>query len=340
MLKRSFATSTKLAIKSNVRSFHSTRQSQIDLQTLVVSVIQPCCDSLQYIHNSTGLPWYAVIPIVTIGFRTTVTLPLAIWNRLRVRKQTSLAPLVSASFPIYRANLTARPISDTRKKNLTYEQITHLSKKQTNLFQKKLFKLNNCQRYKSLLLPLIQFPLWITLSISIRSICGSSNFKMDGLIIDHNDMKQLSNEGCLWFPDLLISDQYGILPIIYGTFMMFNLEWNRRILLGSASVSKNRALTNYEYTPSRIPLMLLTNLMRLGVASFMTIGTQVPTALSLYWVCSNLFSMLQNIFLDGFLPINNGKKLIENELKRNELKNDELKLLMDKKSLELKNQIN
>ena len=64
-------------------------------------------ESFQAIHEFSGLPWWALIPITTFTLRSIWTLPLAIFQR-KNSKQSSLRPLVSAMNPVLKMNLAKK----------------------------------------------------------------------------------------------------------------------------------------------------------------------------------------------------------------------------------------
>ena len=62
----------------------------------------------------------------------------------------------------------------------------------------------------------------------------------------------------------------------------------------------------------------MANVSRMAVVFLMAISLHAPTALTLYWLSSQVFSLVQNVFLDLFLPISftPHKRLDHTRLKR------------------------
>ncbi|KAG7666200.1 COX18 [[Candida] subhashii] len=272
-------------------------------------------ESFQQVHQYTGLPWWALIPIATFTLRSIWTMPLAVLQRKRLQKQSALRPIISATNPILKMNL-AKQVNKAKAKatkqlekidsgksedyselsnplvNMKYEQILILSAKETRKRQKQLFKRFNIQIYKNFLLPIFQIPLWIIMSITMRDLSGWSSW--DNL---HNKALDptLYTEGLLWFTDLTINDSLHVFPLLLGITSLANIEWSFKTL----------ELSRLTKRQSRRPTFIdaMGNLSRLMVIFMMSISTQAPVALTLYWLSSQLYSLIQNIIMDLLMPI-------------------------------------
>lgn len=75
----------------------------------------------------------------------------------------------------------------------------------------KLFKEHNCSPFNSLLLPLVQVPLFMTLFFAVR-----------GMVL--LPVPQLKEGGLGWFMDLTAADPYYILPVTSLIFQLGVLE--------------------------------------------------------------------------------------------------------------------
>lgn len=267
---------------ARIRGFHSSAPRNFEF----IDVLSPIHDTFLYAHNS-GLQWHTLLPLSAFAFRSVITLPLSISNRLRARKQHELQPILSASVPIMRAKLAATQAA--KNGTLTPEQIHVLANKERRNRRVKLFKEHKCQVWKSVVfLPAVQVPLWIVMSLVVRAMCGWS--VLEGIPLEPS----LKDDSFLWCKDLTTADPYGALPLSIGTMALVNMEWNAM------------QLTNNSPTPGAKPPLVsrvLTNMSRFGVLIFMTITFQAPSALCLYWLASNGFSLMQNFLLDTFLPL-------------------------------------
>ncbi|ONH69728.1 Mitochondrial inner membrane protein COX18 [Cyberlindnera fabianii] len=251
-----------------------------------------------------GLPWWLFIPATTIAVRATLTLPLAIIQRKRLQIQASLRPIVASMGPILRLKLAQRAVQAKAKETsntqegaqfikgaasaLSYDQIVVLTAKERRKRQQALFKDHGCEMWKNMLLPVMQIPIWIALSATFRELSGFTDVSASPLD------PTLTLEGIKFATDLSIADPTGILPIALGTLMITNVEWNyANYQLTRTSVSRSKRIT---------PQESLLNLARFGAVFLMAISTQAPAALVLYWISSNLFSLLQNMVFGYFPP--------------------------------------
>ncbi|KAI5968129.1 COX18 [Candida theae] len=288
----------------------STRQFSFD-HNAIVNTFTHAFESL---HETSGLPWWALIPITTFALRSVWTLPLAIIQRKRIQKQSALKPIVSALNPILKMNLAKRvqrakqlqqasssttTATDESVKaaqaplaNMTYEQILLLSSKETRKRQKQLFKKHNVQIWKNFILPTFQVPLWIIMSLTMRDLSGWSSW--DNL---HNKAldPSLYVEGCLWFQDLAVADPMHVFPLILGVISLCNVEWTFRTL------ELSRLTQRLKYRPNLTDAV--GNFARMSIVFMMAISIHAPAALVLYWISSQVFSLVQNVVLDIRYPI-------------------------------------
>lgn len=75
---------------------------------------------------------------------------------------------------------------------------------------------------KSLLLPLAQIPLWVTLSLTLRRLTASPlPFGLETLPAP---IPALHDAGFLWFTDLTLPDSTWVFPLIVGSSYLLNVE--------------------------------------------------------------------------------------------------------------------
>jgi|SRR6266498_910905 len=81
---------------------------------------------LEFIHNSTNLPWWATILISTILLRTLLTLPIAIIQQKSGAKMLSLQPQIMEVFEKLKHDV----VREVKKRNGSYEEFqSELTKK-------------------------------------------------------------------------------------------------------------------------------------------------------------------------------------------------------------------
>lgn len=276
------------------------RHFLMDSITLVTTFTQ----AFQSFHDYSSIPYYALIPLATFSLRTVWTLPLSILQRRRLIKQAEFRPIVSALNPILKYRLGSKVMHAQAKlkskdtifpdatANMKYEQIILLVAKEVRKRQKKLFRDNNIQLWKNFILPAFQIPLWIIMSVTMRNLSGWSTF--DSLSNKPLDLS-LYTEGLLWFQDLTLADNLHALPLLIGITAIANVEWTFKTLELARPSRKNNLRISF--------VDAVSNISRMSVVFLMAISLHAPAALSLYWLSSQLYSLIQNVILDLFMPV-------------------------------------
>lgn len=262
--------------------------------------ISPFSEALISMHQASGLPWWSFVPLATITFRSVFTLPIAILQRKRLQRQHQLRPLIDSMYPILKFNLMHNTRSSSSSAPLTYEQVTLLLAKEKRKRQTQLFKQHKCETWKSFLLPMVQVPLWVLLSLTMRNISGWAD---DTAILDPT----LSTQGISWLSDLAAADPNGVLPVVLGAVSLANLEFVLKF--NSASVSMVQGSQNQQSSRRVSMFNAITSVSRMSVVFFMGIASQAPAVLGLYWVSSNMFSLLQNLAFQYTWPLRKSIKL-------------------------------
>lgn len=276
------------------RAFHSSKQQSLDFS--FVSILEPVHSAVEFSHEFTGLSWHWIIPLSTFLVRSCTTLPVAIINRRRTQKQAELQPLLGAVAPILRARLAQVATANSRGVQLSNEQIEVLAVKERRKRRVELFRRHKCQAWKSLvLLPSVQLPLWISLSLVFRAMCGWSN--LSSIPVEPG----FKTDTFLWCTDLVEADPFGALPIIIGILGLANVEWNAINTMNRAAATPSSS-SAASYAGPTVP-RIVANISRVGILFFMTMSFQAPTAVCLYWVSSGAFSLIQNIAFDYLMPL-------------------------------------
>lgn len=271
------------------------------------------------LHAFSGLPWWAFIPLTTFSLRLFITSPISVIQRIGLQKQNELRPIAKAMAPVFRVKLAqaaqnAQIKRDTLTKanpdlqftpnplaDLNYQKITILTAREKIKRQKALFKQYGVQSYKFMILPLIQIPLWVSLSFIFRSITGWNDSTKLPLVDGGNFDPSLTQESFLHILDMSSQDPYFIAPIVLGLSVLTNAEWNfKTAQLMNWTQSKEQQIGKI-HRPKMFDVIM--TLSRCGLMFLIAVSTQAPFALVWYWIWSNLFSLGQNILLDRYLPL-------------------------------------
>lgn len=274
-----------------------------------ISVFQGVSETLISIHNASSLPWVVLIPVGTILLRTVTTLPLSIWQRKRIVKQQELRKLVQAVPPVTKLRLAASTAensitssgsatsellggSTARSRTLTPEQITLLAVKETRKRQKRLFAKYNVQMWKNAILPLVQVPLWVTVSMGIRALTEKR-------LLETNTGELLNSIVPPTLDLTLPLDSLPMLiPLVLGSLALTNVEYNGKALTSTRASNAGIELATDEHSRAAQAMASILNLSRFGCIFMMGISFQAPLLLSLYWISSQLYSFTQNLILN------------------------------------------
>ncbi|QSL64905.1 hypothetical protein MERGE_002209 [Pneumocystis wakefieldiae] len=214
-----------------------------------VGFLQQC---LEYIYVYTGLPWWASIATLTVIIRFCMV-PFLIGM---IRNLSTLALI----HPQVQRHMKA--LKEAQLEGDTIEQV-----KRTQSIQK-LFKEYQVNPLKSLAMPFIQMPVFVSFYLACSRM---ASLPVPGL----------KHGGLAWFTDLSASDPYFILPFLNSSLMFINLELGSEV---GSSASTNATMKMRTFFRM---IILLT--------PFFTINFQ--SAVFCYWITSNIFSLGQGFML-------------------------------------------
>ncbi|XP_075400330.1 cytochrome c oxidase assembly protein COX18, mitochondrial isoform X1 [Tenrec ecaudatus] len=222
-------------------------------------------------HAATGLPWWGSILLTTVAVRGAVTLPLAVYQHYILAKVENLQPEIKniARHLNQEVSVRANQLGwSKRVARLTY--LRHMRKLVSELYVR-----DNCHPFKATLLVWIQLPMWICISVALRNFSIGATHS-EGFSVQ----EQLAAGGVLWFPDLTALDSTWILPISVGVTNLLIVE--------IFALQKN-GMTHFQ--------KYVTYFVR-GISVLMIpIAATVPSSIVLYWLCSSLMGLSQNLLL-------------------------------------------
>ncbi|CAI2165662.1 18750_t:CDS:2 [Funneliformis geosporum] len=237
---------------------------------------------LEFMHNSTALPWWATILISTILLRTLLTLPIAIIQQKSGARMISLQPQIMDMFE----KLKHEVVREVKNRNGTYEEFQRELTKRFRTKINEIYKANKCSPIRNYLLPWVQIPLFISNSLTLRHIVDSAAHSSSDPITGSNaldistiTLDSLTNGGTLWFNDLTLSDPTFIFPLAIGITNFFNIEVHSWSLKSQPSLRSK----------------ILKNLSRVLSVLMIPVASQAPMAICLYWLSSSTFSIGQNL---------------------------------------------
>ncbi|KAI8646218.1 60Kd inner membrane protein-domain-containing protein [Parasitella parasitica] len=175
-------------------------------------------ESILYSIHNTGMPWWATIAASTLLLRTTMTLPIAIYQQRSIGTMINLAPMVQS----WAETLKVQLAKENRQHGWPYQKYQQELQKQYRRKVKSIYAHHGCARWKLLLLPWIQIPLFVSMSLTLRHLTAyplpwlgqTSDLPASGL----------SDGGLAWFVDLTAVDPTMAVPIMIGAGNLINVE--------------------------------------------------------------------------------------------------------------------
>ncbi|KAJ5748136.1 uncharacterized protein N7511_009832 [Penicillium nucicola] len=283
--------------RPQIRHFHPTRPASFSVINIALDTSSAF---IHGVHTVTYLPWVLSIPLTAVIVRTFVALPLQIFTKYHATREKRLSPLLQSWAAHYQADARRFANVTDAKRYLN----SHMTKRTLSL--RKHWKVNPFYRPVTFL----QLPVFLTLMESLRCMSGNNNGILLRLLsywegsADPTQAPQslhltieptLATEGALWFPDLLVGDQTGILPVLLTASILHNVtsNWKKKTLL---SVADLPSLQMYKES-FLIGLRSFVQVMAVyvGTACFFS---QIPVALLLYWITSTNVATLQSWYLE------------------------------------------
>uniref|UniRef100_A0A8C0LTA9 Cytochrome c oxidase assembly factor COX18 n=1 Tax=Canis lupus dingo TaxID=286419 RepID=A0A8C0LTA9_CANLU len=138
-----------------------------------------------------------------------------------------------------------------------------------------LYVRDNCHPFKATILVWIQFPMWIFMSVALRNFSTGAAHS-EGFSVQ----EQLATDGILWFPDLTALDSTWILPISVGVINLLIVE-----IFALQKIGMSRFQTYITYFVRAVSVLMI------------PVAATVPSSIVLYWLCSSLMGLSQNLLL-------------------------------------------
>ncbi|KAF6208265.1 hypothetical protein GE061_016719 [Apolygus lucorum] len=228
-----------------------------------------------YVHDFTGLPWWATVVIITATLRTFITFPLAIYQSYILAKVENLSKLDMPEIaPEVKKMVKLRAAAENwTEKRASLQYKIEMKKRWDELIVK-----NNCHPFKSTVTLWVQIPTWIFYSAALRNLAYMIPAEDVGSQLAY---LQLTVGGLLWIPNLAIPDSTWLLPVILGltNLMIIEMQAVRRF-------SKPTRFQRY-----------VTNFFRIFSVALIPISSTVPSVLCLYWTTSSALALVQNFVL-------------------------------------------
>lgn len=228
------------------------------------------------LHRATGLPWWATIVVATGALRSITTLPLAVFvHRNAAKMQIDAAPFLEA----WKERIAVDLRAQYRREGRSFQEFEAAFREQWAKRVRSVLKEQGVRGPAfSLAVPLVQMPMWIAVSLTIRRMSAAPLLWFEPL---PEPVAGFTNGGIFSWTDLSQPVGSYAIPIAIGVTNLFNIQWGvwtRR----AAAKSWHRYITH---------------LMRVLSIAMIPAAASVPSALAIYWLSSSGFSVLQNAAL-------------------------------------------
>ncbi|XP_007523608.1 cytochrome c oxidase assembly protein COX18, mitochondrial isoform X2 [Erinaceus europaeus] len=228
-------------------------------------------EALLCAHAASGLPWWGSIVLTTALLRGAVTLPLAAYQHYILAKVENLQPEIKNIARNLNQEVTVRANQLGWSKRVA--RLTYL--KNMKRLVSELYVRDNCHPFKATVLVWIQLPMWIVMSVALRNF-STGTAHSEGFSVQ----EQLATGGILWFSDLTALDSTWILPVSLGITNLLIVEIF--------------ALQRIGMSPFQT---YVTHFIRAMSLLMIPIAATVPSSIVLYWLCSSVMGLSQNLLL-------------------------------------------
>ncbi len=205
--------------------------------------------AIDLLHTTLDIPYWGSIIASTLILRTFL-LPITIsgiQNSARLQCMKPEMERIQKAF-------TSDPMhGDIRAKKKYEEEM------------KGLFKKFNCNPIRSLSMPLLQVPIFMSFFFALKEM---------GLYFP-----DMANGGALWFTDLTIPDASYMLPVLNAVSFLAMLE---------LTTASNNNVPNKQ---------LMKNVMRFFAIALIPMTIEMPQAVFMYWSANSTFSVVQMMVL-------------------------------------------
>lgn len=205
---------------------------------------------LDWLVEATGMPWWLTIAAVTLSVRLLV-LPAVLYGQKNAIRLANIQPKMQSHM-----------------KDIQYAKSNgdHALLAKSVESVQKLMKENDCHPARSLIVPAVQTPLFITFFFALRGLAEAG-------------LPSMQNGGLAWFTDLTSADPYFILPVLSSLSMLAVLETGAEMGTAGGNVTAQAKMMRNAFRA-------------LSVITIPFIY-HFPTAVFCYWLTNGMLSLIQ-----------------------------------------------
>jgi membrane protein insertase Oxa1/YidC/SpoIIIJ len=225
---------------------------------------------LKFIHETTGLPYWACFSTLAISVRT-VLFPLVLHGAHTASRFGKIAPDVQFQIALFQKDLAVYRAAKASAAQVAFLLRTNMK---TLSVTYKLHRVNPLAVFAS---PLLQLPIFYYVSVDMRKIVNG---------LDPQLAQNLVEASVAWIPDLTEADPWFGLPVLAGVLLYTNMEvaLGRRSMAGPAAGKADTAI-------------LLKDLFQSLAVLMPCFTSQMPAGIQIYVATTFCFTMVQSAAL-------------------------------------------
>jgi hypothetical protein len=185
---------------SNSNTIETLSNAKYSSDSPIINFIE---ETIFNLHETSGLEWSTTIVLTAFSLRLFTLFPLKIYTEYKSAK------MLNCQYEI------AYRLQDKLKKfaSINLSEIQKYKQLEFNRIQNEIFKKENCRPSQLFAATLLEFIIWLSVSMSIRNLTINNSLAQIAM----------TTEGALWFNNLTISDQFYVLPLIYALVSLLNI---------------------------------------------------------------------------------------------------------------------
>ncbi|KAJ3365326.1 Cytochrome c oxidase assembly protein cox18, mitochondrial [Allomyces arbusculus] len=281
--------------------------------------------ALDAAHRTLGGGWGAAIIVTTVLLRSSLTLPLAVYQHQTALKMVQLRPLLRA----WERAIAHQVRAESRQANLSYDQFVAQYKRQYARKIGELYHDHGVRPLFTALAPLAQAPLWITMSLTLRRMAAVPGTEpVSVLVRDYGPAPLVGADAGplldLIVPHLGATDATWITACAFGAMQLANVELAALSMLNpppsppasktAPAVEPGATIAAPATDATAAPTVpanpaagwtrhaVIKHMMRATAVLMVPIAHAMPAGVVLYWLTSAAFSVVQNVVFKIWLP--------------------------------------
>ncbi|KAI7824025.1 60Kd inner membrane protein-domain-containing protein [Kickxella alabastrina] len=238
--------------------------------------------------SSGSTPWWLVIGGTAVALRLLLTLPLYV----RQQRAVGAAQRVGVVAASWRHALGASVRLEMAGAGDEEEEVRKRVDRRVRAKYHELMLREGCHPAEALLLPVMQLPLWVTMTCAVRHLAGRPVWLVDAPAAQ--PAWGMSWEGLWWFGDLTAPDAYMVLPVVAGLLQLANVVLARRAVKSVAASSSGGGGSGQEGVYKKL-VRVAVGFSYITPLAVVGLGIYQPAAIVYYWTVSAGFSLAQTV---------------------------------------------